>query len=380
MNALMDAPTTTCKERMDGEVAIRAATDADNEALLALTRVTPMEGRIALRIDREPDFFALLRRRGAAIVFVATCESQVIGSISAAVHPAYVHGALEKVAHIGDLKVHPRFAGRRLSSRLMSALECHLKEAGVDLCVALIAEGNRRMTPICAGRDGLPAGVPLGRFVVQQLIARPARRRPSRYPIEEAAASDLPAVAALLDGIYRERQFAPRVSVEELSSGDGTRSCETAPACRLVARDGGRLVATLALEDTYALRQNILIGAPRTVRWAMTAARPLGRLLPQLSIPRLGGPIRTLYVRHMACSPDGVDALRLLLDDARGRAFRHGFTFLSVGLHERDPLRRAVDGGAGITFHSLAVVGSLLTQGRLANLNSQIPYEDFALV
>lgn len=376
----MEAPLAAVLQPLDRDVVIRVATGADNDALLALTRVTPMDGRIALRIDRDPDFFALLRRRGEAIVLVATCKSQVIGCISAAIHQAYVGGVLEKIAHVGDLKVHPLFSGRRLSSRLLSALKPHLKEKGVDLCVALVAEGNHRMTPISAGRDGTHVGVAFGRFIVDQLIARPMRRRHSRYAIDEATSADLPAIAAMLEDTYRRRQSGPRITVEHLSSSTGNNTHEAPFACRMVARDGGRVVATLALEDTYPLRQNILIGAPRTVRWGMAAVRPLGLLLPNLTIPRLGCPIKTLYVRHMACAPNGVHALRLLIDDARGRAFRHGFTFLSVGLHERDPLRSAVPGRARVTFHSLAVIASLLDEGRLADLNSQIPYEDFALV
>ena len=47
-------------------VEIREAVETDNEALLALTRATPMDGTISLRIDRDPDFFALLRLRGPA--------------------------------------------------------------------------------------------------------------------------------------------------------------------------------------------------------------------------------------------------------------------------------------------------------------------------
>lgn len=375
--ALADAPPPAALEPIDRDVVIREATGADNDALLALTRVTPMDGRIALRIDRDPDFFALLRRRGEPIVLVATCADHVIGCISAAIHQAYVGGLLEKIAHVGDLKVHPLFTGKRLSSRLMTGLKSHLKQAGVDLCVGLVAEGNHRMTPISAGRDGTHVGVQLGRFIVEQLIARPMRRRHSRYALEEAASADLPEIAAMLDDTYRRQQFAPRVTVEHLSSSN---MHEVPFACRMVARHAGRVVATLALEDTYPLRQNVLIGTPRTVRWAMAAARPLGLLLPGLTIPRLGCPIKTLYVRHMACAPDCMDALRLLVDDARGRAFRHGFTFLSVGLHERDPLRSAVAGRARITFHSLMVSASLLTEGRLADVSSLIPYEDFALV
>ena len=375
--ALMDAPLAALAP-LDHDILIRAATDADNEALLALTRATPMDGRIALRIDREPDFFALLRRRGEAIVFVATCEGRVIGCVSAAIHEAYVHGALETIAHVGDLKVHPLFSGKRLWQLLLSALESHLKEVGVNFCFALVAEGNHRMTSICAGKSGVPTSIPLGHFVVEQLIARPVRRR-SRYAIEEATAADLPAIATMLDESYHRRLFAPRVTVDHLLRDTGNSLREAASACRMVSREGDRIVATLTLEDTYPLRQNVLIGAPRTVRWAMAAARPLGLLLPNLTIPRLGCPIKTLYVRQMACAPDGLDALRLLVDEAKGRAFRHGFTFLSVGLHERDPLRSTVR-GARVTFRSLAVVASLLAEGRLANLNSQIPYEDFALV
>src|ERR1700756_4583919 len=97
---------------VDG-IAIRPATDADNDALLRLTRATPMGGRIALRIDREPDFFALLRARGATVVYVATHDEEVIGCLSAAIHSSYVRGTLERIAHVGDMKVHPNFRGQR---------------------------------------------------------------------------------------------------------------------------------------------------------------------------------------------------------------------------------------------------------------------------
>jgi len=49
-------------------------------------------------------------------------------------------------------------------------------------------------------------------------------------------------------------------------------------------------------------------------------------------------------------------------------------------LHERDPLRTAVSGFPGFTFHSLAMATSLLTPDRVKGLVSEVPYEDFALV
>ena len=88
-------------------IEIREAVQADNQALLELTRMTPMAGNISLRIDRDPDFFALPRARGETVVFVATCEGKVIGCMSASIHAAYIDGAIENVAHATDLKVHP---------------------------------------------------------------------------------------------------------------------------------------------------------------------------------------------------------------------------------------------------------------------------------
>jgi hypothetical protein len=48
---IMNEQQTVVTPGATDQIEIREATDADNEALLALTRVTPMGGRIALRIE-----------------------------------------------------------------------------------------------------------------------------------------------------------------------------------------------------------------------------------------------------------------------------------------------------------------------------------------
>lgn len=81
-----------------------------------------MAGAISLRIDRDPDFFALLRLRGKSKVFVAVRGSEVVGCISVASRSAYLSGVPEIIAYIGDMKIHPRFSGSRISMRLLTAL------------------------------------------------------------------------------------------------------------------------------------------------------------------------------------------------------------------------------------------------------------------
>jgi predicted N-acetyltransferase YhbS len=118
-------------------IEIREVGETDNEALLALTRSTPMAGSISLRIDRDPDFFALLRLRGEEKVFVAVQGCEVIGCISAALRTAYISGVPETVAYVGDMKVHPRFSGTRVALRLIQTLEAHLRSVGIDLCFSV---------------------------------------------------------------------------------------------------------------------------------------------------------------------------------------------------------------------------------------------------
>jgi ribosomal protein S18 acetylase RimI-like enzyme len=360
-------------------IAIREATDADNEGLLALTRATPMGGRIALRIDREPDFFALLRARGDAVVYVATHDREVIGCLSGAIHPSYVRGTLEKMAHVGDMKVHPNFRGRRVTLRLIAALQSHLQSEGVDVCFSLVADGNKPVMTIAEGRHGTPAQVQLGRFFVEELIPSPFLRKSRRYQVEPACEGDLHEIAAILEGHNRKRNFAPRVSTDDLigliqGSGPGPfRSI-------LVAREAKRVVATLTVDDTRMLRQNVLIGLPTSLRIAVAALRVLVFPIPGLTVPHVGSQLSMLYVRFMACIEGHEEALRPMIAEARALAYRHRFTFLSVGLHERDPLRFVVEGIPRFTFTSRSMATSAITPDRVKSLVNQIPYEDYALV
>jgi len=360
-------------------IEIRKAVAADNDGLLALTRATPMAGRIALRIDRDPDFFALLRARGDAVVYVATCEGKVIGCISAAAHTSYVRGALETIAHVGDLKVHPIYTGKRLALRLISVLETHLRAEGIDLCFSLVADGNRRVMALAEGRHGTPREVQLGRFLVDELVPSPFVGRSGSYRVEEAMTDDLPEIAVMLDRGGRGRNFAPAITAAHLK----TELESAAPGTFrkvMVVRQAGLAIATLTVEDTQSLRQNVLVGLPPLFRVGLGLLRVLALPIPRLNIPRIGDPLAMLYVRFMTCSEGHEAALRALIAAARAEAFRGRFTFLSVGLHERDPLRSVVAGIPRFTFTSLAMATSLITPNRVKSLVDQVPYEDFALV
>lgn len=360
-------------------IEIREATEADNQSLLALTRATPMAGTIPLRIDRDPDFFALLRMRGAGKVLVAVSGQEVVGCISGAMRVVYVCGVPETVAYLGDMKVHPRFSGTRTVLRLLQRGADYLRSIGIDLCFSVVAAGNLPAMTLFAGRLGIPKGIQLGKFLVHELIPLPVGAREQKYSIEPAQPSDLPAITSLLDHFHRSRQFAPQLSEDDLAatfSAGGEN-----PFSRIfVARSGSRIVATLALHDTSEVKRNVLLGASVPLRCALAVLRGATAAVSGFSVPRIGDPVKVIYARFIACEEGYSEALRALLSMARAEVFRRRFTFLVLGLHERDPLRSIVRGMPRFTFSSVALAASLANSSRLESLASAIPYEDYALV
>jgi predicted N-acetyltransferase YhbS len=360
-------------------IEIRPADQADNEGLLALTRITPMAGTISLRIDRDPDFFALLRLRGTSKVFVAARGRQVIGCVSAALRTAYISGVPEPIAYIGDMKVHPSFSGTLVAVRLVKALEADLRRAGIDLGFCVAANGNHRVMPLFAGRVGTPRWVPLGCFLVNGLVPWPFKGHSKGYTIDAAQAADLAAIATLLDRFHRSRQFAPQLQEDEIAQ-TLSASLEQPFPKTFVARRGQCVVATLTLCDTGRVKRNVLLNAPGALKLALAMLGVATAPFPGFPMPRMGQALRLLSVRYAACEDGHHAALQALLAMARTEAFRHRFTFLMLGLHERDPLRSLVRGIPRFTFSSQAFATSLADAVGLEKRVEGIPFEDYALV
>jgi hypothetical protein len=139
-------------------------------------------------------------------------------------------------------------------------------------------------------------------------------------------------------------------------------------------------VATLTLTDVAAVKRNVLLDAPSLLRGALTLLRIVAAPFPGLQVPRIGHSLKLMNVRYAACEDGHAPALQSLIRLARADAFRHRFSFLSLGLHERDPLRSLISGIPRFTFSSLAFATSLGSPARLTKLADGIPFEDYALV
>ena len=350
---------------------IRAAMPADNEGLLVLTRLTPMSGRIALRIDRDPDFFALVRHRGRSEVFVAVRDDELVACFSVTIAEVYVGGCVRRGAYIADLKTRPGLSFTRVLPRLLHAAGEYAQVHDVELVWCVVAAGNERVAPLLGGRSGLPPFVPAGRFVVDELVnigvMRAAR---SAYVIDEASACDTEALDVLRDSFHRVRELAPASSAD---APDGT-------IARLAARHGSRIVAALDLFDPDRLKHNVLLGAPLSTRLLLNVLRPVSNAFGGPRLPRIGEAARLAYIRRFACEAGHTAAFAALVTRARAIAANHGFTFTAIGLHERDPLRSALAWMPRFSFSSFSYVASLQSPSVTDAVSGGVPVQDYSFV
>jgi len=233
--------------------------------------------------------------------------------------------------------------------------------------------------PLFAGRVGTPRWVPLGRFLVNGLVPSPFKGHAKSCTMGCAQAADLPALTALLDRFHRSRQFAPQLQEDEIAQTLSTSLEQPFPRT-FVARRGQGVVATLTLCDTGAVKRNVLLNAPGPLKVALALLGVVTRPFPGFPVPRMGQALRLLSVRYAACEEGHRAALAGLLALARTEAFRHRFTLLMLGLHERDPLRSLLRGIPRSTFSSWAFATSLRDPEGLEKRVAGIPFEDYALV
>lgn len=361
-------------------MTIREVDSTDNAALLALSRATPMRGIISLRIDRDPDFFQLTRLRGDGKAYVALTNGRVMGCISVAYQNVYIEGRQETIGYVADLKVHPQHRGQGVAQALMHTLYEEAKRREVDLYFCMVADGNEQALSLMRGKGAVPPFTPIGCFLVYSILPTPFLRRSASYVVEESRPEEEDELCSLLNDFNSSYQIAPVLSLQSLRARPSP-IIETSCTTRLVARRNGAVQATLYPFDTSYGKSDVVIDMPFALQVAARVLHGASRIVPMFTPPRVGEPLRMLYLRNPAFRSGHQEALALLLQHIRYLAYRHKYSFVTIGLHERDPLRSMVRGLPKFTFKSRGFLLSL--RGRqevVARIVGGIPVEDFALV
>ena len=349
-------------------ITYRLATISDNHQLIDLTAVTGMKGDIALRIDRNPDFFQLLNLRGESKVFVALDGDTIIGSICISFQQVYVGGQIFPLLYIGDFKVAASHRNRGIGLELCNQMANYVVPADCDLSFLNVAKGNDKPFSFFTNRPHIPDFETIGLFVIHQFLGKKKLARHPQHKIEESPVTE--ELIRYLNARYSQYELGPVITKDKL---EGTHL--------LVIREDKEIIAAICLADTMAVKQNVVMRLSVKLKILIKILNAFSWLTGFSKMPQLNEPVRMIYIKYMAVKDNRQDLVKFIAHYARNRVYEKGYSFVSIGLHERDPLNQCFSGLFKLTFKSVGMLLSIKNNKNLIEKVKQgIPFEDYSLV
>jgi hypothetical protein len=331
---------------------IRQAGPADNERILAFQARHAMRGKLPLRFDRTPDYFALHRcHADFHEVWLAEDECSAIkGVASLVVREGYIDGRVRRIAYLGDLRLVPdRHLSRAWTGVVRERLEALRREQGVEYAFCCMIRDNRIAVQSLA-RSRHPDRLRFAPWQGYDNVSIYARRGLSGsgqaragVRIVEAQPHHADALRAFLDAQSREQAFGCVFSQPEFE-----RRLKTWPdfglASFLLAIDArGAVVGCVAPWDAGRIKRIVLEHLPpslQAVRLAVNALAPILRR-PRIAAP--GEPLRDVYLTHLQVRDRNPAVFGALLDAAWSRV-RLTHALMQLCLYDNDPLWAAMEG------------------------------------
>jgi ribosomal protein S18 acetylase RimI-like enzyme len=299
------------------DVVFSLATREDDAGIRALLATSAMPGRIRIRLEREPDYFAGCTTMGPFTQVlvakdIAKNRDRVIGVACRAVRAMYLNGAREDVGYLSQLRVDPAYRGRALVSRGFRMLRELHEDRRTRAYVTTIVDGNEEAEGVLVRRAR--AGMPRYRFLERLITVaiRVALRRDAAAPAGGDAGGP-GEMLAFLEKHATRRNFFP-VWNDDFDARDFVA----------VRRDGA-IAGVAGLWDQNACKQTVIDGYGGVMR----LARPF--------LPRAGSVLRLAYGSFFCTIDDDRRVARALIERLLVLAAARGVRHLLLGFTERDP-------------------------------------------
>ena len=349
-------------------IQYRPATHLDNQQLLELTAATGMQGDISLLIDRQPDFFRLLEKRGQTKVFVAQDEERIIGSLSVSCQSVYVDRTVLPVQYIGDFKVYESYRNQGIGLKLCDELADYVISAGADLAFLNVSKGNKKPISFFKNRPHIPDFDQIGIFHIHQFIGRKKKPSSRRYVIKKSVAT--PAVIHFLNEHYCRYELGTVITKENIEHAD-----------IFIIEENETIRGVICLTDTMQYKQNIVMKLSWRMKNLVMLLNLFRDILGISKMPLLREPVKMMYIKYLAVTHHEREIVRLLLDHARNIIYEKDYSFVSIGIHEKDPLNACFSGIFKLTFKSVGMLLSIKGNRQLIEkVKKGVPFEDYSLV
>jgi len=373
---------------VSAEFEVRLGTRADEPDIRALVGSVAMPGDVAIRFEREPDYFlgttimgdpcdvVVARRRGDDALAGIACRGE---------QSAYVRGEPTRVGYLGQIRIAPWARGRGLVTRGARLLRERMPPG--MLSFGVIARENPRAARALAG-PRLPAGVRVARvggLTTCAIVLRPGRGARGRAPrgrvapggieVRPAAAAALADVLAFWEAHGPRRQFFPMTTAEGFADGATLRGLRVEDV--QVAWRGGRILGTMALWEQSAYKQDVVDAYGPALARLRPAVDLAARLWGARPLTPPGEAIALAFAARVCVADDEPGVMRALLRACAAAAEARGLAFLMLGLADADPLLPVVRRRPHVTYRSELVALSW-SGDPAARLDGRVPYVEIA--
>nr|WP_281502164.1 hypothetical protein [Alcanivorax sp. S6407] len=302
---------------------------------------TPQQGAVTLNFERRPDYF-----RGAKVtceepdIWVAepTGEQDGLGAIvNVGWRNLWINGEVKRVRYAHDLRIAPQSRNGRVLHRISRHIRKLLAE-GEWMQTTILSDNDTSLSTVASGRAGLPVYYPAGTIETSMLYTRPrAPRAPADVTIRQTGEDDLPAIAALLARVGKEKQFFPSWDLARLRGDDYCYGLKPDNFLGLWVR--GELKGVVGFWDQKSIKQTRVLGYARGLGLMRHLYNSHSVLRGGMRLPAPGGILSYLTLHSVAVEDDDPELLRLLLEHAI--SFFHGrYDALVCGFFSHDPLAR----------------------------------------
>ena len=349
-------------------ITYRLATKQDNEQLIHLTASAGMDGEISLRIDREPDFFELLNMRGETKVFVALDEETIIGAICVSLQQVYVDGKIYPLQYIGDFKVAAAYRNKGIGLKLCDNMADYVISCDSDLAFLNVSKGNNKPVTFFRNRPGVPDFDNIGIFNIYQFIGIKKKFLLLGYEIISTPVTD--ELLTFLNAHHSKYELGHVITKERIA---GTEI--------FIIRHTGNIVAAMCLTDTMNMKQNVVTRIDWKMKYLVKFLNAVSGIIGISKMPVLNEPVRMMYIKYLAVNKPGKTLVKLLVNYARNIVYEKNYSFVSIGLHEKDALNLCFKGLLKITFKSVGMLLSIKdNRALIEKVKEGIPFEDYSIV
>jgi hypothetical protein len=332
-------------------IEVGVAEQRDSAELCRLVKQVPVPGAISLVYGRDPDFFAFLPAEGRANQVPMVKKDGVINTIAVrSIRSLYVNGSPVALGYLHGLRTLPVYRGKGYFARGFLHMRSLHEKDGKVLAYLVTVIDARTQAMFTKPRRNFPRFFDKGKYITCALPLKRKRKTKSfSQSIERGSKETLPEIIRFLNDNGRQRQYFPVYSELDFSR---FAACGLLYEDIFIVRSRGAIEAVLGVWDQGAYKQSIVHSYNGLMRYARPFVNAGLRTAGYCALPGAGERFGVAYACFACSKDDRREPLAVLLSHALCEWSGRGFHYLIIGFHQRDPLRRIVQGRPAIAYAS----------------------------